>query len=326
MICKLPACNEPATGKPGKIGQFCSPKHYKNQYYLDNQERLSRQKKDNYHAKSKDEKREAHYSLPSVRRHTGVVAPDETKLVYVDYKEPLAKVREGFGYVGTIATNEEHTHIQCHLCGLLFKSLSGHVKTHELTTRQYKEKFGLALTSSLASESQRKVHMGTYQKLWSEERKDQVRKMAHNIKRRPGSKRGGTTWSAERRNKAGNCSEQVLQHIRDLAKELGHTPSITEFQHKHHHNYMGSIRYHHGTWTNAVKKAGYTPVNESNTYDRLGVLAQINEFREREGREPLWSDFIAYKSLPHPTSIYNMFGGLREARKLADGLKLQEGG
>jgi hypothetical protein len=77
-----------------------------------------------------------------------VVPPTAVKPIYIDYKEPLRPIEDGFGYMGTLATNDDRSLIQCHICGHYFGNLVMHVwSKHQMRSRAYKEKFGLERVS-----------------------------------------------------------------------------------------------------------------------------------------------------------------------------------
>ncbi len=77
---------------------------------------------------------------------------------YLDYKEPLTKVKGGYGFMGVITTNEEQTHVQCHICGYYFESLGSHVQhTHKMKAREYKEKYQLRISRGLLAPKAREA-------------------------------------------------------------------------------------------------------------------------------------------------------------------------
>lgn len=238
------------------------------------------------------------------------------KLTYSNYKEPLQKVDNGFGYIGTIGSAEDGSKIQCHICGSMFVALGQHVRqAHKLSAHDYKAKFQLGLTTSLESEGARKVRMSNYQNLWSEERKDKLRRISHDIGRNSGAKKGHNPWHLERRNREGKCPDQVLKRVTDLAAELGRTPSYLDFTAKYGHEFMGPIRTLYGGWTKVVRAAGMIPVNEANTFDRVQMLVAINDFRFKYGREPLWSDFKRNPMFPDTSIYHRVFGGEKAGRR-----------
>jgi hypothetical protein len=180
----------------------------------------------------------------------------------------------------------------------------------------------LAVGNSLMSETRRKEYMARFQQHHTEERKDQMRRVAQQMlktRKKQGSKQ---KWSLELRNKNGNCPDQILDKISQLEQRLATVPTSADFIAAYGHGNMGSLRYHYGNWTKAMRALGKSTVSDARVLDPLALLARINEFRFREGREPLWSDFRHSSPLGAPNSYIRKFGGIREARKQADALKL----
>ncbi len=70
-------------------------------------------------------------------------------------KAPLMKaVGGGHGFQGVLLQNEDRSLVQCHHCGEWRRALTAHVKSCTgLTTKQYKEKYGLLFTKGLGSEA-----------------------------------------------------------------------------------------------------------------------------------------------------------------------------
>jgi len=53
-------------------------------------------------------------------------------------------VLNGFGYYGVVLHNPEEDLVQCHICGLWFRSLGGHIRFHGYTASSYREDFELS--------------------------------------------------------------------------------------------------------------------------------------------------------------------------------------
>src|SRR5579859_1821499 len=78
--------------------------------------------------------------------------PDYPKTTTAGYKEPMIPVEDGFGFYGAITATKDNKHIQCHECGYFFQNLATHVNQgHKMSTKDYKEKFGLRLKDGLVS-------------------------------------------------------------------------------------------------------------------------------------------------------------------------------
>lgn len=260
---------------------------------------------------------------PRHRRRFDILLPTEVVAVYTNYKEPLRPVGDGFGYYGTVATNHDRTHVQCHVCGLYYRNLCKHIAMHGFKAREYREHFGLMMTTPLMGEETRRLYIENYQKRMTPELKDRLRAMAYDINLRglSGRRRGDTSWTAERRNKAGNCPDQVIDKIKTMAGELGRTPSWGEYQDRYGKGMMDSVKFHYGSWTKAVRHADLIPRQDVLRLDDSALLLAISDWRSRHKRDPLYSDFQTDPTLFRPHVYASHFGGVREARRLAAKVK-----
>lgn len=121
------------------------------------------------------------------------------------YKEPLMSLKDGFGFVGVLLQSEDRTKVQCHLCGRWFKALFLHIKVHEITAREYKEKFGLNYTTGLLSDATAELKRQVYyQNIEACKLPGDSWKHANPKKDEP------KRYSEERVNTHGTCALQLL--------------------------------------------------------------------------------------------------------------------
>lgn len=248
----------------------------------------------------------------------------EVVLVYDNYKEPLKPFEGGYGYAGTIAQSEDKTKIQCHFCGGLFESLTGHIGAkHGLSGREYKEKVQLTLSTALVADVVReKQVLGRRTSSSGGPGKNFDKGLAQyweevRAGKRPGPRKGDHKWSLEYRNKKGLCQDQVLEKIRDLAKELGKTPSHDQFREKYT-RFNHSIYYFFGSWNTAVKMAGYVPIQEQQRqkWEPEKLKEYLRLFYKEHGRSPQKSDWNR-GLLPNHYHYYKHWPTLNEARLAA---------
>lgn len=248
---------------------------------------------------------------------SSVGLPPETELLYENYKEPLKRIPkvEGYGYYGTLAQTKEKTHVQCHLCGNLYPSVGNHLRIHKISAEDYKERFGLALGTALISDTRKEElqqnavkrfdgklpkHLIAYNK------KVQAGAIKHNPNKRE-------KWTLERRNKEGLCPDQVLEKIKELGTKLGHTPSQDEFRRYYKDRFIGSIKYQHGSYLKAVKKAKLISAKEIKEPDNEKLLQDLVDFHKKHGRIPMSADFN--RGMLYPRAMYfRRFGTLNNAR------------
>lgn len=314
-VCRYKLCSESLEGAR-KNQQYCSKEHRRKEHY--------RQKSANKLNKKRYNERHG-IRRKTIKRKvatTNYAVPNQD-LIYENYKEPLKRIpaSEGHGYYGVIATTADREAIQCHLCGNLYKSLGQHLRGHNITADKYKERFGLPISAALVGESRREemqrrvferrgggytglpAHLAEYNR---KVQSGEIRHQAH----------GKTSMSLEKRNKLGLCPDQVLEKIKDLAKELGHTPSHDEFRLHYKGRYISSIKHLHGSYLNAVRKARLTPAHELWSPSEEKLIAELKEFYKLHKRIPMTSDFN--RGLLRNRGLYiARFGTLNNARVAA---------
>lgn len=271
------------------------------------------------------------------RKHakTTTTLPKTTPLFYQNYKEPLKKVTEvlesGYGYMGTIATNEDKTHVQCHLCGELFTTLAGgrngHLrKEHNMSAAEYKDKFQLSQNVALVGEASRiqRITNGTK---GAEIAQSNQEKLAEGRKKYWEDVKSGkrkrvfkrTSWALDRRNIEGNCPDQLLDQIKALADKLGHTPTMAEFD-RHARSSRTAVETTFGSWANAIKLLKLEPRlhwrERGPIMTEEQVLEAIRQFYVREKRTPRTSDFKR-GLLPSMRTVVRYFGSVQNARRAA---------
>lgn len=254
----------------------------------------------------------------------GYIIPDESLLTFYGYKEPLSKFTDGFGYVGTVAYSKEKDKVQCHLCGRMFRNVGSHAALkHKISAEAYKDKVGLPQNAALVGEDTRelliKAHADTPSfsqvgKTPEEIREHMVKMSNKGVKRGKGKKRSG--WSMERRNKTGNCPEQVISKIKILEQKLGRRPGAEEYQKEY--GSISPIITIYGTWNKAVELAGLTTYTEEKEIrsDPSYLIEQMVHFYEKYGRSPKTSDGKR-GLIPHHQIYHSVFGSLNNARILA---------
>lgn len=184
------------------------------------------------------------------------VLPPSTESVIINYKRPLRKVKDGFGYLGVVTYDKGKTHTQCHICGSFYVGLGYHVrKAHNLSVNDYREEYSLRRSVPLIAPITRQKHIDN----WRYANKDARAAMLDRMKR--GREKIATlntngntnkTLSLEARNLRGTCPDQLLNKITLLGQTLGRAPSQKEFI-KHYKLDVRVVYQTFGSWKNAVK-------------------------------------------------------------------------
>lgn len=186
--------------------------------------------------------------------NAGKALPPTTVGVRTIYKEPLIKVENGFGYKGCVTRSYDNKFVQCHICGYFLSNLPIHVrKTHNMSSREYKQKFSLNLTTSLLSGDERNLRRKSFFEMSEEDIKKAKENTTNNRAkiRNPGKR----VTSLEEVNKRGTCPDQLLDKLEKLHRKLGKVPTLNQFM-KHYKMGQYSILREFGSWKEFVKVAG----------------------------------------------------------------------
>lgn len=250
----------------------------------------------------------------------------DNNLTIKNYKEPLLPIlkKDGFGYYGTLIASKDGQTIQCHICGKLFANLSSHVRqAHKISIPDYREKFQLAYSTALVSENER-MRLKECTLAWLNSLTEK-QKEAYKRKARKNQKIKSTpqqTIRLETKNKRGTCPDQLLQKIKDVAKELNHTPSLGEFI-----DVTGTQRYKHlifktfGSWKNALGMLKMQPKTNANKggrrrYGDEELLEYLSLYAQENLKIPTATD-CKRGLLPDYYAYIRRFGSFEKARELA---------
>ena len=196
------------------------------------------------------------------------------KLVHVTiYKEPLRPVPKeiGFGYYGAILGTEDGALIQCHICGNLYSHLSSHVRhKHNIKSREYKERFLIAYSTSLVSSQERKRLIAYMMERIESEGWTGSKAEKYGLMGSESRKKGQPKLTLETLNKRGTCPDQLLNKINEVYLKLGHPPTLDEFE-----KATGGQKYKHliyktfGSYNEALKTLGIPHRTERPDYTCL---------------------------------------------------------
>lgn len=258
----------------------------------------------------------------------------EEGLILGPYKEPLKTVEGGFGYLGAL-TFDTLGKVQCHICGELFDNLAGHINNkHELSAKEYRVKYDLALGTRLISERYREEKknnhlrylMGLTPEQRHEHRARALKAIARlNENRAKGIYASSPQTSLEQKNKRGICPDQLLEVIRRAHDHYGHTPTLREFETLMSCRYREPIKRTFGGWNKAVIQAGLrlhtgkmgAPKGVPRVrYTDEELLDYLRVFYQENGRIPTAGD-CNRGLLPSYESYRGHFGSFPEARKKA---------
>lgn len=242
--------------------------------------------------------------------------PPDTEATFSAYKEPLTASPTGFGYLGCIAYDKNETHTQCHICGWFFKSVGHHVnQQHDISTEEYRERFGLIRGKSLVATNTRKNYLRRWQELSPEERQRRIKELKNTAGRNHGVNRAKPK-SLEKKNLEGTCPDQLLDKILKLKEKLGHTPTKTEFEREYRRD-TKIVGRTFGSWTESLRVLGMSPrIGGHPAYSEETVLKMLRDFAKEYGREPYYRD-VRHGHLPRSSVYIRLFGSWSKAKEIA---------
>lgn len=256
------------------------------------------------------------------KRGTGLDKNEVGDVMFGNMKEPLMPAPSGsYGYLGVILYNKSKDKIQCHVCGKFYRALSGsgHLKLHEMSNDEYKEKFEIDRTVALCAEGTREKHLNAL--LMREDYQDGtvLKKLNKYTKsKNANEQRKKTNLGKKRRiyakNKTGHCPEQLLDKIKQLHAKLGYVPNGEDFKREHTGKYISSIIQTFGSYNKAIEKCGFEiPDKFRNSYKRDDLINYLKDFYKRFGRTASNTDFKR-GYLPSIKVYIRVFGSLNNAR------------
>lgn len=259
------------------------------------------------------------------RRGTGSSVDEVGDVMFGNMKEPLMPAPSGnHGYLGIILYNKSKDRIQCHVCGKFYRALSGsgHLKLHEMTNDEYKEKFEIDRTVVLCAEGTREKHLNAL--LQREDYQDGtiLKKLHKYTKSEEAKKQRKTAMLGKKRriyakNKTGHCPEQLLDLIKKLHTKNNRVPNGEDFKREHKGKYFSSIIQTFGSYNKAVEKCGFeVPDKFRDAYKRDELIKYLQDFYKRFGRTACNTDFKR-GYLPSTKVYIRVFGSLNKARQEA---------
>lgn len=172
------------------------------------------------------------------------------------YIPPFEKVENGFGYNGVILEDYKSGKIQCNICGKWFENMSTHIRTHKISAKDYKVKFGLLSSTALKSKQMRLNQSAVMQKLRVKNKSNRFKFKKNNSF--AGNKLNRLT-AQESKNKFGVCDLQIMQKVIELKEELGKTPTLTQLKDKYGAAFLFHLHKRYGSYIKYCYQIGMDP-------------------------------------------------------------------
>lgn len=153
--------------------------------------------------------------------------------------------RSGVSLLGALQYDQQRDEIKCHECGEFLRRLASHItKRHGINAREYKNKHGLNMSTRLG---------GVFVKMYGGWPGLKLTR-GQNV---GGKARHTTPASPESLNARNNCSLQLISRIRELAGQLGYTPTHKQLMGQGIHG--TALKAAFGSEATALRVAGLTP-------------------------------------------------------------------
>lgn len=206
--------------------------------------------------------------------------------------------------------------LRCHECGNWETHLASHIRyVHKMAARAYKIKHALAQKTSLVNEEIRRTMISRSHAITSGYlEKARVALAASRARTRHKAVTAG--WAAERQNADKSCPPQLLERIKTLAGQVGHTPTRREMLEVGIG--IGVIEHRFGSVKKAMQLCGLLPRKSptASKYSKKMIVRMFRNFFERHRRSPSTSD-LKRGGLPSSSAIIRHFGTINAARKAA---------
>ena len=213
---------------------------------------------------------------------------------FYNYKEPLMKFEQGYGFVGALVFDGESDKIQCHFCGEWFGSLPHHLaREHAMKASEYKEQVGLLQTTALISESAREKLIASGLKKRIKNLKNRKGKVVTQATRDKISKTlKENAEKDEFLNYRGTCPAQLVDRVQKIYKRDPEGWRIRKLK-----GMEGSIKKIYGTVKEICRVAGVPYIEPGQTWTNLSKNTPedakdfIKQFIVAYRKVPKWKDF-----------------------------------
>jgi hypothetical protein len=177
------------------------------------------------------------------------------------YIPPFEPVKNGFGYMGVVIEDFKSGQLQCNICGKWFDQMAKHLQTHNMTSQEYKTKFGLSTSTALKTKKMRLRQSEIMIKLNKENPKCLNRSHTGFEKNNSyAGNRKGKPKSAETINKFGVCDLQIMDKIMKLKEKLGKTPSLIDLKKEYGGTFIFHIYKRYSSYIAFCKEVGFEPI------------------------------------------------------------------
>jgi len=175
------------------------------------------------------------------------------------YIPPFEKVKKGFGYKGVVVEDFKTGQLQCHICGGWFENFNSHLRKHNITSNDYRTKFGLSRSTALKSKRIRLRQSEVMIALRKGKKYQNVFKRNNLF----AGNRKNKLKSAETINKYGVCDLQIIDRVLKLKEKLGKTPTLIDLKNEYGGGFIFHIHKRYRSYVKFCWKIGLKPVTSN---------------------------------------------------------------
>lgn len=232
---------------------------------------------------------------------------------------PCERIKDGHGFIGVLLRDTEKDLIQCHICGGWYQHLAHHVRwQHNISSRNYRIKFGLPLTYALCS--RRLSAIAAANCIKNQGRFGVRNKKAEMVKngtyRKPRNlNQAYGLNSPSFRNKKGLCDEQIDRRFLIVSDIVGKDPTTGDLL-KYDSRLLSVISERFGGLNEYRLKMGYETRNVQTYRSKEQILSALRNFAKKYGRPPKSKD-DTIENCPSIATVLRHFGTWNNALRKA---------
>ena len=189
------------------------------------------------------------------------------KVIVGKYIPPFEENETGFGFKGVVVEDKNTEELECCICGKWFQNIPTHLRTHNITSPDYKRKFGLLQSTALKSHKMRLKHSAVMIKMRNSDEKHRWKFQRNNIF---AGNRKGMKKAVESKNKHGVCDLQIMEKVIELQKELGKTPTLVDLKNRYGYAFISHLYKRYSSYVSYCNHIGFEPCisNHNPKYSR----------------------------------------------------------
>lgn len=221
------------------------------------------------------------------------------------YIPPFQKIKDGYGFMGVVLEDLKSGKLQCAICGEWHENLTTHLRKHDVTGNDYRQRYGLLMSTALKSKRMRIAQSKIMVRLRKENKANRYKFKRNNLQ---AGNRKNKPKAVESQNKFGVCDLQIKDRIIELTKELGKTPTLTDIKDRYGGGIISIMASRYGSYIKLCREYGLEP-NNSNFNPKYTREYFIEKALSNEPS-------IRILTINEGRAFYRYFKGIKELKKI----------